>query len=69
MDFSLEMEKVMRSHDPVKGDTWKTCREDYLDEKLREEYHEARDQYRHNPGELIDLSVIAMMLWTRQQKK
>jgi len=39
-EFANEMEKLLKKHDDIKGDSWKTCSFRYLQDKLDEEYDE-----------------------------
>ncbi len=77
MFFAKAMEKTMRKHDGLKGDSWRTCDIFYLMEKLIEEknevenafdnliYHDFKDggQFR---GEIVDLANVCMMLRNRK---
>lgn len=68
--FAIEMERVMKTHDAVKGDTWKICPMGFLQGKL----HEELSEYASSPcrsgkaEELIDIANIVMMLYYRMTK-
>lgn len=71
-EFAEEMERVMKKHDKKKGDSWKEegidC-DDYLWEKLDEEYIECVHESADIKKELIDLANVSMMLWWRERQK
>ena len=66
-EFAEEMEKVMQKHDRYKKDSWKTCKLDYLEKKLVEEYKEWKDGTKGIPAmdELVDIANVCMMLYHR----
>ena len=64
--FADEMEKIMRKHDSMKGDTWKRMDDDYLIEKLKEEYNEVIETRKIE--EFIDLANICMMYCCRTER-
>jgi len=67
-EFAEEMERIMQKHDPVKGDTWKTCPIEFLEEKLEDEFAEYKHgSFVRDERELIDIANIAMMLWYRKK--
>lgn len=80
MAFAMKMESVMASHDPDKGDSWKTMPMRDLQDKWMEEMAEARDtilvpdlinrKTRQEiilmyQGELLDVANVCMMIWNR----
>lgn len=65
--FAQAMTKVYRSHKKEKGDSWKTLPITHLEKKLKEEYLESW-ACPENPDELLDLSLIAMMLYLRARE-
>ncbi len=62
--FAEKMEQEMRENDPEKGDSWKTCEIEFLESKLDEEWYEWFES--GNLDELIDFSIVAMMVWHRK---
>ena len=66
-EFVEEMEKVLSKHDKEKGDSWKTCDKEFLENKLKEEFREWKNTaVPLNKGvEVIDIANICMMLWHR----
>ena len=73
LEFAEEMERIMSLHDPIKGNSWRAdpssnC-DDFLWEKLGEEYEESVNENADVEKELIDLANIAMMLWWRKKNK
>ena len=78
LDFVEEMERVMRKHDPKKGDSWKNCPMSFLFDKLKEEYREIPkinsidadfglkiERQDEIIKEVIDVANICMMIWNR----
>jgi len=66
-EFAEQMEKVMQMHDRYKKDSWKTCKVEYLEKKLVEEYKEWQDITMgcNAKDEVIDIANICMMLYHR----
>ena len=64
--FAEEMERTMQKHDPVKGDTWKTCPIEFLEEKLMDEIGEY--SLSDDADELAGIANICMMLYHRRKK-
>jgi len=67
VEFANDMELVLRDHDAIKGETWRTCDGKYLYRRLFEEIGElgiARDDQERR-RELIDIANLCMMLWHR----
>ena len=75
--FAEAMEKTMRSRDPKKGDSYKTCAFSFLGGKLQEEYLEVEKEVynflfsssNNLKPELVDLSNCCAMLWNRNEVK
>ncbi|AAM05781.1 hypothetical protein [Methanosarcina acetivorans] len=72
--FVMEMERTLRKHDPIKGDSYKTIDPIILDSLLNSEYDEyilESPPYEEftitseMKKELLDLANAAMMLWSR----
>lgn len=66
--IAIAAEQKMAIHDPVKGDSWKTCDIEYLEDKLREEVREYFDESKHvrsRAGELPDIVAVCAMLYAR----
>lgn len=59
--FAKQMEKVMKRHDAVKGDSWKCMSDKELLDKLEEEYHEAEGGI--FAKEYLDVGLVCMMLF------
>jgi len=64
LSFAKKMELVMKRHDLVKGDSWKDLDEEYLWDKLQEEFDEVVAS--RFSKELIDLANICMVLYHRR---
>lgn len=71
-EFAEKMEEVMSMNDPKKGESWKTCSIEFLEQKLDEEYSEYRKEgdfisdFCLDPEkELVDIANVCMMLWNR----
>lgn len=65
--FVEKMDLVLRQNQEKKGDSWKTCKIGFLEEKLCEEtreYLEAKTPMA-KANELIDVANVAMMLYNR----
>lgn len=61
--FYKAMVDEYNSHVPEKGDSWKTCKQEYL----REVLNTAGKKYfdKHHPDELVDMANMEAMLWLR----
>lgn len=68
-EFAQDMELVMRKHDKLKMDTWKTMHVDYLKLKLQEEYAEATISENKEHLEYVDMANVAMMLYHRYKHR
>ena len=64
--FSGYMLMYMDKHQKNKGDSWKTCDIEFLEDKLQEEMAEYTRSNCEDKAELIDIANIAMMLWLRK---
>lgn len=66
--MALKAEQKMALHDPHKGDSWKQCEIEFLEDKLREEVKEYFDTSAHirtRAMELPDIVNICAMLYAR----
>lgn len=71
--FGIAMEQTLRVHDPVKGDSWKTCDIDFLVDKLcNEETMEElatawniEHDLAKTGREAVDVANLAMMIYHR----
>lgn len=64
--FVDEMRKVLKKHNPVKGDSWRTESEEILVDKLLQEVHEF--EIKNDPTyELVDIANSAYLLWARKK--
>ena len=64
--FVMAMKSTLSKHEKTKGDSWKTCDIEFLENKLIEEfeeYQESKDKH-----ELIDIANICMFLFNRKLK-
>jgi len=64
LSFAEKMEDAMSRHDIIKADSWKYIDEQYLWNKLYEEFEEAITS-QFPADELVDLANICMMLYHR----
>ena len=64
--FGGYMLMYMDKHQKNKGDSWKTCDIEFLEDKLQEEMAEYTRSNCEDKAELIDIANIAMMLWLRK---
>ena len=65
MDFAVEMELKMQTHDEDRGDSWKVCGLSDLAKGLEREMHEYA--LSGNRQELVDVSNYCMMVWNRRR--
>jgi len=67
-EFAASLKRVYEKHFPRKGDSWKDCDIEFLNNKLLEEMFEVETSGRWIPirmGEFVDLALVAAMLWAR----
>lgn len=64
--FAGYMLMYMDKHQKMKGDSWKTCDIEFLEDKLSEEMTEYVFSKCEDKAELIDIANVAMMLWLRK---
>ena len=62
--FVMAMETTLSRHQKKKGDSWKTCDIEFLENKLIEEFEEY--QKTRNKHELVDIANICMFLFNRK---
>jgi len=62
--FVTAMENTLEKHQKKKGDSWKDCDIEFLENKLVEEYNEWKDS--KDKHELVDIANICMMLYNRK---
>ena len=60
-NFSQAMERVMRKHDKIKGDSWKSMSHLELQKLLLKEVNETKDEFA-KLQEWIDVANICMMI-------
>lgn len=65
LEFMLECESVLRKHDLIKGDSWKTMTLNDLYYLLATQIQEWQNTC--DPKELINITNVTMMLWNRMQ--
>jgi len=64
--FIEEMRKVLKEHNPTKGNSWRTTSEHILIDNLMEEVHEF--EIKDNPDrELIDIANSCYLLWAKRK--
>lgn len=64
--FVDEMRKVLKDHNPLKGNEWKRQPEHVLVNNLLEEVHEF--EIKNDPDhELIDIANSAYLLWAKRK--
>jgi len=70
-EFRDMMELKYAEHYPEKGDSWRTCDINFLWSKLFEEAIETTEAgigpLRSAMSELVDLALVAAMLWQRER--
>ena len=60
----MAMETTLSRHQKAKGDSWKWCDIEFLENKLHEEYNEWKES--GDKHELVDIANICMMLFNRK---
>ena len=64
--FIEEMRKVLKAHNPEKGNSWRELSEHELVDNLLEEVHEF--EIKNDPDhELIDIANSAYLLWAKRK--
>ena len=64
--FIHEMIYVLKKHNPIKGNEWKTESEEILIDNLLQEVHEFK--IKNDPQyELIDIACSAYLLWAKRK--
>ena len=64
--FIEEMRKVLKQHNPTKGNSWREMPEHELIENLMQEVHEF--EIKNDPDhELIDIANSAYLLWAKRK--
>lgn len=67
-EFASSLKRMYEKHFPRKGDSWKDCDIEFLNNKLLEEMAEVETSGGWIPirmNELVDLSLVAAMVWAR----
>lgn len=71
--FAEHMERVMQKHDFDKGDSWKECTNDFLFEKISEEFTEIDIPHQNKRpvslDEFVDLANVCMMMFYNNFKR
>jgi len=64
--FISEMRRILKEHNPEKGNSWRTMPEYMLIENLMQEVHEF--EIKNDPDyELIDIANSAYLLWAKRK--
>jgi len=63
MDFAVVLERVMRTHDDEKYDSYKTLPHGFLVNKFYEEKSEMEESKFLDRKEIVDTSLTCFMLW------
>lgn len=70
--FATQLQIKYIAHHPRKGDSWKDCDMEFLNNKLLEEMAEVEnsgDFILSRMDELIDMALMAAMCWARESEK
>lgn len=69
-EFATTLKRVYKKHFPRKGDSWKDCDIEFLNNKLLEEMTEVETSGGWLPirmDELVDLALVTAMIWARDR--
>jgi len=67
-EFAEEMERILKKHDFIKGDSWKMMSHKQLQELMLKEVEESKEDDA-KLGEWIDIANICMMIWYNSTHK
>ena len=65
--FIGEMRKAIDEHDKIYGDSWKTEKVEFLEQRLNTKVNEFR--LTKNPGKLVSLANLSMLLYMRMKNE
>ena len=64
--FIDDIRKVLKSHNPTKGDSWKRKSERELIDEMMQEIHEF--EIKNDPGyELLDIAASCYLVWAKRR--